>query len=60
MHKSEIRELRKKLAEAKRKAGDYERRAEGVSAFLRDHMLKAADECHRTAHSLAQRLGARA
>ena len=60
MHKSEIRELRKKLSEAKRKASDYEQRAEGVSAFIRDHMLKSADECRRAAHSLAQRLGTRA
>lgn len=60
MHKSEIRELRKKLAEAKRKASEYERKAEGASAFIRDHMLKAADEYHRTAHSLTQRLGTRA
>ena len=60
MHKSEIRELRKKLGEAKRKASEYERRSEGVSAFIRDHMLKAADECHRTVHGLKQRLGTRA
>lgn len=60
MHKSEIRELRKKLSEAKRKAADYERKAEGASAFIRDYMLRSADECHKTAHSLAQRLGTRA
>ena len=60
MYKSEIRELRKKLAEAKRKACEYERQAEGVSSFIRDHMLKAADECRRAAHGLAQRLGTRA
>jgi hypothetical protein len=60
MHKSEIRELRKRLAEAKRKASECERRAEGVSEFIRDYMLKAADEHRRTAHSLAQRLGTRA
>lgn len=57
MHKSEIRELRKKLAEAKRKAADFERSAEGTSAFIRDHMLKSADEWHKTAHALLQRLG---
>jgi predicted DNA binding CopG/RHH family protein len=58
MNKSEIRELRKKLSEAARKAAEYERRSQGVSAFIRDHMLKSAEEWHKTANSLALRLGA--
>jgi hypothetical protein len=60
VRKSEIRELRKRLEEAKRKAAECERRAEGVAASIRDYILKAAAEHRKTAHSLAQRLGTRA
>ena len=56
MHKSEIRELRKKVKEAKRKAVGYEDQAENTSAFIRDHMLKSANEQHRLAAELQRRI----
>lgn len=59
MHKSIIRQLRKELANAQRKAADFDRRSQGAAPVVRDRLQAMAEEQRRVADGLAQRLGTR-